>query len=263
MEPLFNYHLLYKPDMTIKTVVIEDEQKSLHVLEDLIKQFASDLNVCGTAGHVETAIQEIETKSPDLVLMDVRIADGTSFDVLKRLSSRNFELIFVTAYDSYALEAIRFSAIDYLLKPVSIQEFLDAIERTRKKLSQKITHNNIDALLHTLVNQNSVSKKINIPTLAGYEFIDLADIIWCKSEGHYTTFFLSQTIKLTSSRNLGFYESLLGHYNFCRINHGIIINIDFIKTYMKGKGGYVIMKDGTELEISQRKKAEFLAKLGI
>lgn len=249
--------------MTIKTVVIEDEAKSLHVLNDLIRQFADDLQVCGTAGHVDSAVAEIEAKAPDLVFMDVRIADGTSFDILRKLASRQFEVIFVTAYDSYALEAIRFSAVDYLLKPVGIQEFQEAVERARKKLSEKQRYSTIDTLLHNLVSRGGQEKRISIPTLNGFEFVALSEIIWCKSDGHYTTFFLKGAARLTSSRHLGFYEELLAHYNFCRINHGILINMDYIKSYMKGKGGYVVMTDGTELEISQRRKTEFLNRLSL
>src|SRR4051812_478406 len=118
----------------IRTIIVEDEQKSLLVLKELISQFAQDLEVCGTATHINNAVNEIELKQPDLVFLDVKLADGNSFEVLKKLSSRNFELIFVTAYDHYALEAFRVSAIDYLLKPISIEEFKQAVDKARKRI---------------------------------------------------------------------------------------------------------------------------------
>jgi len=247
--------------MKIRTIIVEDEQKSLSVLNDLIKMYAADIKVCGSEGYVYKAVQLIDSVKPDLVFMDVRIADGTSFDILRNLSNRQFELVFVTAFDHYALDAFRVAAIDYLLKPIGIPEFQEAIERVRKKLSEKTRNNNIDNLLQSLVMHNEHDKKVKIPTLHGYEFVDLSNILWCKSDGHYTTFNLISKSKLVSSKNMGYYEELLNNYNFCRINHGIMINMQFIKSYMKGKGGYIVMNDGTELEISQRRKADFLNKL--
>jgi two-component system LytT family response regulator len=249
--------------MRIKTIIIEDEEDSLYVLQTLIGELATDLEVCGTAGHMDNAIQLIETTAPDLVFLDVRMADGTGFDVLRKLTNRHFELIFVTAYDNYALEAFRFAAIDYLLKPIGTVEFEEAIARARERLKEKERHHTIDALLYNLVQQNAQHKKINIATLSGFEFIELQDIVWCKSEGTYTSFYLFNKSKITSAHNLGYYESLLQRNNFFRIHHSVIINMQYIKSYVKGKGGYVIMTDGTELGISHRRKTDFLNKLAL
>ena len=247
--------------MPFKTVIIEDEENSLYVLQQLISELAHDLTVCGTASHIESAVRLIETNLPDLVFMDIRIADGTGFDVLRQLNKRNFELVFVTAYDHYALEAFRFSAIDYLLKPIGMNEFEEAVTKVRKRLLERKNYDSIDILLHNLAQQTGQLKKINIGTLNGYEFIELCNILWCKSEGTYTIFYLTDKSKIASTRNLGYYEELLIRNNFCRIHNSIIINMQLIKSYFKGKGGSVIMSDGTELEISQRRKGDFLNKL--
>ena len=247
--------------MLIKTIIIEDEAHSMYVLNDLISQLASDLTVSGTAGHMDSAVQLIENSAPDLVFMDVRIGDGTGFDVLRKLANRNFELIFVTAYDNYAMDAFRFAAIDYLLKPIGMNEFEEAVGRARNRLLEKKRQHTIDVLLHNLTQQNEQHKKINIATNNGYEFVDLSNIVWCKSDNTYTTFYLTDKSKIMSSRNLGYYEELLTRNNFCRIHHSIIINMQQIKSYVKGKGGYVIMTDDTELELSQRRKSDFLKKL--
>lgn len=249
--------------MPVKTIIIEDEEKSLYVLQEMIKQFAIDLEVCGTAGNTHSAVKLIETTMPDLIFLDICISDGTGFDILRNLSTRNFELIFITAYNDYALEAFRFAAIDYLLKPIGIQEFEEAVERARKRLAERTRYNTIDNLLHNLYQRNEQEKKISIPTLKGYEFADLADIIWCRSDGSYTTFHLNNQLKIISSRRLGHYEELLFSNGFCRIHNSIIINMRHIKSYVKGKGGYVVMAYGTELEISQRRKSDFLDKLTI
>ncbi len=247
--------------MLIKTIIIEDDEKSLYVLQDMISRYASDLEICGTAGRTAKAVALIETTAPHLVFLDIRIGDGTGFDVLRKLSARNFELICITAYDGYALEAFRFSAVDYLLKPIGIDEFEEAVGRARKRLVEKSRHDTIDTLLRHLSQRHEPEKKVGIPTLSGYEFVALSDIVWCKSDGTYTIFYLGNRSKLISSRRLGHYEELLFTNNFCRIHHSILINMQQIKSYVKGKGGYVVMTDGTELEISQRKKGDFLDKL--
>ena len=249
--------------MLIKTIIVEDELHSMYVLTDFIGQLAPDLSVAGSASHIDNAVELIESHAPDLVFMDVRIGDGTGFDVLKKLTSRNFELIFITAYDNYALDAFRFSAIDYLLKPIGMNEFEEAVQRARKHLAEKNQMRNLDVLLHNLVQKSEQHKKINIATVSGYDFVELCNVVWCKSDNTYTTFFLLDKTRITSSRNLGYYEDLLIRNNFCRIHHGVIINLNLITKYVKGKGGYVTMADGAELEVSQRRKNDFLSRLVI
>ncbi|RBL89895.1 LytR/AlgR family response regulator transcription factor [Chitinophaga flava] len=244
--------------MTITTVIIEDDEKNMHVICDLIRQFAPDLEVVGTASHISESIELIENRAPQLVFMDIQIADGTGFDVLRKLSAKNFELVFITAYDNYALKAFKFAAIDYLLKPVGLNEFREAVDRARTRINEKTRHQHVDTLLHNLAQQSSQDRKISVATVNGFEFLDLKDIIWCHSEGSYTTFHLANNMKVTSSRGLGFYENLLGANNFCRIHQSTIINLRFIKSYIKGKNGYVTMTNGVKLEISQRRKNDFL-----
>lgn len=246
--------------MPFKTFIVEDEEKSLYVLQKMISDFATDLTICGNASHISSAVKAIEVNEPDLLFMDIRIADGTGFDVLKQLSFRNFELIFITAFDNYALDAFRFAAIDYLLKPIGIQEFEDTLTRARERLTTRAPRTFIDELLRKLPG-TGYDKKISIPTPHGYDFVDMKDIIWCGSEGSYTMFYLSNGSRIISSQRLGLYEEQLYSANFFRIHHSIIVNLQFIKSYIKGKGGYVIMTDGTELEVSQRKKGEFLDRL--
>ncbi len=245
--------------MPINTVIIEDEEKSIYVLRELLRQSAPDLELAGIAGHLDKAVRLIEETSPQLVFLDVRISDGLGFEVLRRLDRRDFELICITAYDNYALEAFRYSAIDYLLKPIGIQDLQEALQRVRRRLAERQTHNGIETLLHNL--SGIAGRKISLLTPQGYTFIDLDDIVRCQADGTYTIFYLVDGSKLTSSRNLGAYEDLLCKGSFCRIHHNAIINIPKIKSYIKGKGGYVIMCDDAELEVSQRRKADFLRRL--
>jgi two-component system LytT family response regulator len=243
--------------MPINTVIIEDEEKSAHVLQQLIKASAPEWIVCGTAGHVNNAVRLIETVQPQVVFIDIRIADGTGFDVLQQLSSHHFELVFVTAYDSYALEAIRHAAIDYLLKPIGVPEFETSVERLRKRLSEKAQYSSVESLLKKMVQRTS-DEKLAVPTASGFDLISIQDILWCKSDGMYTTFYLLNKSKVISSRNLGTFEDQLTQNNFFRIHHSIMINMRWVKQYVKGKGGSVVLADGVKLQVSQRRKAEFM-----
>jgi len=245
--------------MSINTVIIEDEEKCAHVLQQLIKEYAAECTICGMASHVDNAARLIETVQPQVVFLDIRIADGTGFDVLHKLSSHNFELVFVTAYDSYALEAIKHAAIDYLLKPIGVAEFEASVERLRKRLSEKVQYNMVESLLKKLV-QQAGQEKIAIPMASGFDFISLHDILWCKSDGMYTTFYLADKSKIISSRNLGMFEDQLSQNNFFRIHHSVMINMRWVKQYVKGKGGSVVLTDGVKLQVSQRRKAEFMEK---
>jgi two-component system, LytTR family, response regulator len=247
--------------MNISTVIIEDERNNLEALTTLIKEYAEDIDVTGVAGHMKDAIALIEAKEPDLVFMDIRLADGTCFDVLQRLTYRDFVLIIVTAYNNYALEAIKFSAIDYLLKPVGIPEFEEAVKRARKNISMKLRQSTIDMLLSNLSQQNVQDKMISITTLKGFEFVTLKDIVWCKANSSYTTFYITGGAKIISSRNIGFYEDILKNHHFCRIHNGVIVNMRFVKTYLRTKSGSVTMADGTVLEVSHRRKTIFLQML--
>lgn len=245
--------------MRINTVIVEDEEKSLYVLQELIRQSATDIDIVGIASHVEKAVRLIESTAPQLVFLDIRIADGLGFEVLQQLQQRDFELICITAYDDYALDAFRFSAIDYLLKPVGMEECQEALTRVRKRLTERRHHDTIGALLHNLAEPNN--KKIGIPTANSYDFIDLGAIVWCHSNGGYTTFHLTDGSKHVACRTLGVYEAMLCNGSFVRIHHSAIINTQHIKSYVKGNGGYVVMSDNTKLEVSQRRKAAFLKRL--
>ena len=247
--------------MNRKLVIIEDEQDNIDVIHSLVTRFASDFEYAGNAGNVQEAIQLIESIQPDLVFLDIRLSDGTGFDVLRKFSKIDFQIIFITAYDNYSFDAIKFSAVDYLLKPVGFNEFDEAVTKARTRILEKQKYRNIEILLHNLSQVNELDKRLAVATIEGFEFINIKDIMWCGSEKGYTLFHLVNRQKVTSSRNLGYYEALLNHTGFCRIHHGIIINIQFVSKYIKGKGGCVIMEDGVTLEVSQRRKTDFLSRL--
>ncbi len=244
--------------MRIDTVVLQNEDNCLEAIADLIGQFDTDIEIVGSSGHVEEGVQLILERLPQLVIMDVALADGTGFDVLTKLAYRPFELIVIAEDMGYTLDAIRASAVDYLLKPVNIKMFGDAIHRARKRISEKKGSEFTDTLSGHLALEHIQKRKMGISTRGGCEFIYVENLLWCTSKGCYTHFYLADGTKLISSRNIGFYETFLCANNCYRIHNSCIVNLDFIKSYVKGKNGYIILTDGTRLEISQRRKAEFL-----
>ena len=234
--------------MLLQTIVVEDEGKSFPLISDLIRSFPSDIKLIGSAGQVDKCVQLITDKLPQLVFMDTQLVDGTGFDVLRKVTSRDFELIFVTARSEYALDAFRVSAVDYLLKPVDVPTFSAAIGRAKSRIDGKRSPPWADT-----------ERKIAVATLDGFEFIDQKDVIWCSAEGGgYTRFYMTGGGRILSSRNLGYYEDVLDPRYFYRVHNSFVVNLRFLKSYVRGKNSQVVLSDGTRLEMSQRRRTGFL-----
>lgn len=219
------------------------------------------IELCGSFQTTEDGYAAIKQLKPQLVFLDVEIGDKTGFDLLKQFPSINFEVIFTTGYDKYAVEAFKFSAIDYLLKPVDEDDLNNAINKLQEKISIQETAKKFETLFYNLHAGNHASKKICVPVVNGIEFIAVNEIIRCESLVNYTTIFLKDKQKLTVSKTLKEFEELLTDYNFFRIHKSHLINLDYIKSYHKGTGGSVIMSDGSEVEVSIRRKDDFLKRL--
>ncbi|HEX2627600.1 MAG TPA: LytTR family DNA-binding domain-containing protein, partial [Chitinophagaceae bacterium] len=227
-----------------------------------IKKNFPDLFIVGEAGSVAEGLTKIGEQRPDLVLLDIEMPDGTGFDLLRRVEEKNFEVIFITAFNAYAIDAFRFSAIDYLLKPVSLVDLKEALLKVKEKIQGRLFEKQWASLSYNLEHKNNYDRRLAITTSSGFVFADVKDIVRCESSSNYTQFYFANDKKMLSSRNLGYYEELLPPEKFCRIHHSHLINIDFLDRYIKGgSGGSVIMKDGTELDVSQRKKEQFLQKV--
>jgi two-component system LytT family response regulator len=243
--------------MTI--VIIDDEQHCTDRIRFLLQSYIPHAHItCFTT--VPEAIKGIEEQRPDIVFLDVHLNDETGFDVLSAVSYRNFNLIFTTAYEQYAIRAFKLSAIDYLLKPVDQEDFENAMQKALKKIEQEQLYDRIDVLLSHLSSEN-LPRKISIPSKEGYTFLDIADIIRCEADVNYTHIFLSDGKKYTVSKSLKYFEELLSQQNFFRIHNSHLINIAYVKTY--DRGGYVILSNHTKLEVSIRRKEEFFKVLGV
>lgn len=247
--------------MNLRVVIVEDEKHSRETLKNLLMEFCKDVEVAGFGSTVQEAVEVIGSTSPDLVFMDIELQTGTGFDVLKQLEHLNFEVIFTTAFEHYAIKAIKFSSIDYLLKPIDIEELQHAVDTARKRKDQKERTEQLQLLIKNISHVHSDKKKICLATSTGLEFINLTDILYCEADGSYTNFYLSPDKKLTVSKNLKEYEYLLADYNFMRVHNSFLINLFEVKRFVKSEGGYILMNNDRQVSISSGKREEFLERM--
>lgn len=242
----------------IKAVIVEDEERNASVLKSMISEYCPLVNVLDVFDSVKTALKGIPDKQPQLVFMDIMLGDGNAFDILSKLKERNFEVIFITAYDKFAIKAIKFSALDYLVKPISIVDLQDAVNKFGKNKLHQNELKRYDELLQNIKNGEEKLQRISLPTLEGYLFFDLTDIIRLHADGSYTNVHLRSKEKILVSRQLKEFESMLDNDGFFRVHHSHLINLTHIKKYVKGAGGYVVMNDGEHVEVASRRKEDFL-----
>jgi two-component system LytT family response regulator len=239
-------------------LIVEDELHSREFLKTLVTTYCDGVRVVGAAEIVPEAIRLIDDLHPDLVFLDIEMQSGTGFDVLQGVKRRDFDVVFTTAYDHYALQAIKFSAVDYLLKPIDIDELRGAVEKVRQRRSQPQPNAALERLLENLANPDPDRQTITLATLDGLEFVPLAHIIRLEAAGAYTTFFLKDGRKIMVSKNLKEYENLLPPRQFFRIHNSHLINLAEVKRMIKTDGGYAVMKDDSVVMISPKKRDEFL-----
>ena len=241
----------------IRTIVIDDEKRVAQAIAKIIENFCSGFSVIGIAYDVKTGVELINKHKPDMVTLDINLPDGSGFDILRKVDNTDFKLIFITAYEEYALKAIKFSAIDYILKPIDENELSEAFRKVKeihKKENNKLI---LDAFLSGLDNKPK-DKKIVLKTTDDIHLVKVNDIIRCESEGSYTSFFLTDGKKLMVSKNLKEFEDLLTDYGFFRTHHSHLININFVERFHKGDGGIIYMSDRSEIPVSVRKKERLL-----
>ncbi|MGK0388296.1 MAG: two-component system LytT family response regulator [Maribacter sp.] len=245
----------------MKTIIIDDIKKNREVLLELLTDYCPKVEVIGEAEDATSAYAIIKEKQPDLLLLDVEMPDGTGFDLLDKFDDVSFEVVFVTAHDRYALKAIKFCALDYILKPVDVKEFIQAIHRATEKLKERNFSANFSHLVQNMKNKNIRQHKIAIPIQEGFIFIEVNDILRCEADGSYTQVMLKSGKNIYATRKIKVFEDLLSDYHFFRVHRSYLINMNYIEKYHKGEGGYVVMSDGTTVDVSRRKKDDFLERL--
>ncbi|MDP2042744.1 MAG: LytTR family DNA-binding domain-containing protein [Algoriphagus sp.] len=240
--------------MAYRVLIVEDDA---HARENLIRliQGVSDLDLVGMATTIGEADQLCKSLKPDLVFCDVMLPPDTSFDWLMKLEKIPFELIFITSFEEFAVKAFRLAAVDYLIKPIAQEEFNLALERFRSRREKSTDQ--IQSLLKNLSLPREHAK-IALPTLNGYLFVQIKDILRCESDNTYTTFFTADKRKILVSRTLKDVEQMLEEYRFFRVHNSHLINLDYVAEYFKGEGGQVKLTDGAVIDVSRRRKEEFL-----
>ena len=244
----------------ITTIIVDDEKNSCEALQILLKDNCPEVHITAICNSGEEALQKIQLLHPQLIFLDIEMPNMNGFQLLEQLPKIYFELIFTTSYDQYAIKAIKFSALDYLLKPVDREELQKAVQKVLKKVSGSISQQ-LEILLQK-VNQPAIPvKRVALPTMQGLELVEINSIISCSANNNYTEFFLTDRKKILVSRTLKETEEMLEGYAFMRVHHSHIINLNEITRYVKGEGGYLIMTDSSTVDVSRSRKEVLMQKL--
>lgn len=240
----------------LKAIIIDDERKGRIALRQKLLDYCKEVQLLGEAENGEQGLCLIEKHHPDIIFLDIEMPRMNGFDMLRQVKSKNFHIIFTTAYDQYAITAIKYSAFDYLLKPIDIEELKSAIAKIGR-LPSHHTEEKLDTLEQNLHSKKKFDK-IVIPTLEGLLFFDINTIIHLEAQSNYTIVYFSNRPKLTASKTLKDFEELLPEDIFFRTHHSHIINLNYIKRYLKGDGGQIEMQNGNYVDVARRKKEEFM-----
>lgn len=238
----------------LRTLIVDDEEHVREMLVSILLSFCPDLEIVGQAGDVAGAVSKIKELKPELVLLDINLPDGSGFDVLNAFSKVDFSVIFVTAYEEYAVKAFKCSALDYILKPVNIDELVETIEKARESIANKNLAKKIAAFLDNLNSSSPEDKKIVLKTQESIHIVKVSTVIRCESFHNYTEFHLSGAKKLVVSRTLKEFENLLCEFGFFRVHQSHLINVNYINRFEKTDGGYLVLTDGSQVPVAKRKK---------
>ncbi len=242
----------------IKAVIIDDETDAVDFINTIIGEFCTSLEVVGKACNVSQGMEIIDSSQPDLVFLDVEMPNGSGFDLLAHYPEKDFDVIFITAFNHYAIRAIKFSAVDYILKPININEFIEAVDRVIKKRAEK-PHQANEGFRILMENLRSpMPSRLAIPASDGMEYLNPKDIIRIEADRSYSWFFLAGERKILVSKHLKEFQELLGDRYFFRPHNSHLINMKFVKKFIRREGGYIEMTDGSSVPVSRNRKDIFL-----
>ncbi len=246
----------------LSCIIVDDELKSRENLRILLQDFCEDVTVIALCATISEAVSALKQNQVDLLFLDIQLQRETGFDLFTKIETPTFEVVFTTAYAEYAIKAFKFSALDYLLKPIDIAELNNCIDRARKRKQTPNAHILPDARLEQFVlnlkNTQSQNYKLALPTASGLVFVKVSDIIYCEASSNYTIHYFADGKKQLVTRTLKEYEDLLTDCDFFRIHNSYLVNLNCIKQYIRGEGGQIVLSNGTVLDVSKRKKEAFL-----
>lgn len=245
--------------INISCMILDDEARNAQLLTKMLAGYCPQVQVLATETDARKGLTMIRELQPQLLFLDIEMPHLNGFEMLKQLEPVQFEVIFVTAYSHYAVEAFEHHAIGYLTKPINTEKLISVVNTAADKIEQKAFNRNLFSLIESS-GKNAQSQKIPLSTSNGLVFVKLADIMYCESNGNYTTFFLNDGKSILVSRQLGEYEKLLPDADFTRIHDKYIINLSYIREYIKGSGGDVVLENGKELPVASRRKDDFLSR---
>jgi two-component system LytT family response regulator len=244
----------------LRTIIVDDEPDAVKFIESISAEYCPNLEIVGKANSAKEGVKLINEEEPDLVFLDVEMPHGSGFDLLSNFPQKDFDVIFITAFNHYAIKAIKFSAVDYILKPININEFVEAVKKVETaRQKNRSSNSSINALLENI--RSAMPSKLAIPTSDGMEYLNTNEIVRVEADRSYSWFYLTDKRKYLVSRNLKEYQELLGDRNFFRTHNSHLINLEFVKKFVRQEGGYVLMTDGSNVPISRSKKELFLEQM--
>lgn len=242
----------------LTAIIVDDELDSRETLRHYLKKFCPHVTILKECKNIIEAKTEILKQSPQLVFLDIEMPHGNAFDLLEQWDEINFEIIFITAYSDYAVQAFSMSASHYLLKPLDINELKKSVNEVSQNLENKTQLHRAQILMNNLQAKEVKDKKLVLPLIDGFEILKVAEILYCEAQDNFTIFHTTDGRKMMICRNLKFYDHALSDFGFSRIHRSTLINMEYLKKYIKGKGGTVILENGKQLTVSNGKKEEFL-----
>ncbi len=247
----------------ISVFIVDDEQRAIDTLSKTLTNFFEQVKIAGTASNINDAYQGILETRPQLVFLDIEMGSESGFQLLEKFEKVNFQVAFVTAHEEFALKAIKFSAIDYIIKPASLHDLKSLLAKMEEQPKSEGENLKVKQLFGNFLTPDKNEHKITVAIAEGYDFIKVSNILYLMADGSYTIFCLKDGGKLTTSKSLKFFESVLEGYGFFRIHHSTLVNLKYIKRISKSAGGSVIMENGEEFSISKSRKDEFMNLLAL
>jgi two-component system LytT family response regulator len=235
----------------MRAILVDDERANLEILQVLLEKYCPEIKIVATANQVGEAVEVLNLHRPDLLFLDIQMGKHSGFDLLNMLTEKPFEVVFVTAYDQYGIQAVKFAALDYLLKPVNPDELIHAVAKAKERIKHKVQNEQLNFLLQQIKKPETIAQKIALPQHNEIRYVTLNEILRCEADNTYTNFFLSNGDKILISKPLKEYSDMLKPHGFLRTHQSHLVNPSFVKSWIKEDGGMLLMKNNDKIPVSR------------